>query len=428
MKWRIIKTSEVPLGARAIGYGSQGRAVRELQEELTRAGFFSEPTDGLYGPLTEEAVRHSQKAFGLRPDGIAGSRFLAALRDPSRITGRRIYTVKNRDNLQAISERFGVTSGAWVGISGRGNPRKGIYPGMQLLLYEKALLVWDQPYNEGYGCNITGRIRSDWRLGKDTQLNWCGEDRIQPEAWHLIAAEPAVWEELLGTVKAWPVLAEVLARFRGLQFGLDLRELPVRRFHQATRFIKFLTAHLGQKTIPFVLLSLGQSNKHLTAGWFWESLAAFGHISERILIEPLPDLSTVERFISSSATLLRELQFLVRFGLNEKTLLICTADGWDWEADSGTGRPVHFKKGRALQAMNPRSAGYDGDSMLRIVHYITDRKGHCLIYRDITGWSELLRLVNRRMLAGVVVQNFNHLGKIGPQLIADSFAVLPRIR
>lgn len=47
-------------------------AVRRLQEELRRLGFFHGPVTGFYGPLTTAAVRRFQAAAGLRSDGIWG--------------------------------------------------------------------------------------------------------------------------------------------------------------------------------------------------------------------------------------------------------------------------------------------------------------------------------------------------------------------
>ncbi|MDX2014458.1 MAG: peptidoglycan-binding protein [Myxococcaceae bacterium] len=52
--------------------GSRGTDVRQLQEQLKRAGFDPGPLDGKFGPLTEAAVRRFQQARGLDTDGIAG--------------------------------------------------------------------------------------------------------------------------------------------------------------------------------------------------------------------------------------------------------------------------------------------------------------------------------------------------------------------
>ena len=63
------------------GYGlrSGSRQVRVLQRELDRVGFASGPLDGLYGPLTTQAVRRFQQAHGLVVDGVAGPHTLGAL-------------------------------------------------------------------------------------------------------------------------------------------------------------------------------------------------------------------------------------------------------------------------------------------------------------------------------------------------------------
>ena len=71
-------------GARVIdpgaGYASDGsEPVRALQRRLARAGYRPGRVDGLYGPLTEQAVKRFQTAHGLSADGVAGLRTLARL-------------------------------------------------------------------------------------------------------------------------------------------------------------------------------------------------------------------------------------------------------------------------------------------------------------------------------------------------------------
>ncbi len=63
--------------------GSQGAAVKELQEALTAAGY-PIASDGTFGPATEAAVRRFQNDSGLRADGIVGPRTRAALAERSR--------------------------------------------------------------------------------------------------------------------------------------------------------------------------------------------------------------------------------------------------------------------------------------------------------------------------------------------------------
>jgi len=59
--------------------GDQGPQVTALQEKLMAKGFFNGPITGLYGSLTEEAVRSYQQSQGLTPDGIYGRRTQARL-------------------------------------------------------------------------------------------------------------------------------------------------------------------------------------------------------------------------------------------------------------------------------------------------------------------------------------------------------------
>ncbi len=49
-----------------------GRDVREMQRALTVLGFAAGPIDGVFGALTETAVREFQRNIGVPPDGIAG--------------------------------------------------------------------------------------------------------------------------------------------------------------------------------------------------------------------------------------------------------------------------------------------------------------------------------------------------------------------
>lgn len=57
--------------------GSKGSDVRALQEDLKQLGY-NIAVDGDFGPGTDDAVRHLQKAFGYTVDGVVGdgTRFL----------------------------------------------------------------------------------------------------------------------------------------------------------------------------------------------------------------------------------------------------------------------------------------------------------------------------------------------------------------
>lgn len=61
-------------------YGSANGDVWDIQYRLKTLGFNSQPLDGHYGTHTKSAVYKFQKAYGIAPDGIAGSQTWKALK------------------------------------------------------------------------------------------------------------------------------------------------------------------------------------------------------------------------------------------------------------------------------------------------------------------------------------------------------------
>ncbi|MCH5344193.1 MAG: peptidoglycan-binding protein [Acetatifactor sp.] len=59
--------------------GSRGDEVKQLQENLTKLGYDTKGTDGIFGSDTESAVRAFQKAYGLTVDGKVGSATQSAI-------------------------------------------------------------------------------------------------------------------------------------------------------------------------------------------------------------------------------------------------------------------------------------------------------------------------------------------------------------
>jgi len=60
--------------------GDRGEQVAVLQTMLADAGFDPGPVDGIYGPLTQGAVRRAQGTLALKVDGLAGRSTQEALR------------------------------------------------------------------------------------------------------------------------------------------------------------------------------------------------------------------------------------------------------------------------------------------------------------------------------------------------------------
>ena len=63
----------VPSNQPVLRRGSQGPVVTELQKRLAALGFNPGSADGIFGALTEGAVKTFQRSRGLPPDGIVGS-------------------------------------------------------------------------------------------------------------------------------------------------------------------------------------------------------------------------------------------------------------------------------------------------------------------------------------------------------------------
>lgn len=59
--------------------GSTGSEVSQIQSKLKRWGYYNGQVDGIFGTATKNAVIKFQKKNGLTPDGIVGSKTLAAL-------------------------------------------------------------------------------------------------------------------------------------------------------------------------------------------------------------------------------------------------------------------------------------------------------------------------------------------------------------
>ena len=76
--------------------GSKGGPVKKLQEQLNKDG--AKPklnVDGIFGPLTKEAVKAFQKKSKLKADGIVGRMTLLYLLAPTISEPRLITSEEN---------------------------------------------------------------------------------------------------------------------------------------------------------------------------------------------------------------------------------------------------------------------------------------------------------------------------------------------
>jgi hypothetical protein len=75
-----VVPAATPAPATTLKPGDQGAQVKVLQRALARLGYVSGAVDGDYGPATQSAVKRFQSAAKLAPDGVLGTKTLAALK------------------------------------------------------------------------------------------------------------------------------------------------------------------------------------------------------------------------------------------------------------------------------------------------------------------------------------------------------------
>ena len=77
----IISVSNKRKNPNLLSKGDEGADVKVLQERLKIAGFYYGNSTGIFGPITQEAVKRFQKAYQLTVDGVVGKSTLAKLPD-----------------------------------------------------------------------------------------------------------------------------------------------------------------------------------------------------------------------------------------------------------------------------------------------------------------------------------------------------------
>jgi hypothetical protein len=112
--------------------GSRSDAVRHLQREL---GFAGDDVDGIYGAMTERAVRRFQKSRGLVADGIAGPKTFEALSGED--TARRL----GQGDIERVAARLGVEAAAVMAVNEVESRGSGFLDdGRPVILFERHVM------------------------------------------------------------------------------------------------------------------------------------------------------------------------------------------------------------------------------------------------------------------------------------------------
>jgi N-acetylmuramoyl-L-alanine amidase len=81
-----IPVPSEPRNREILSQGDRGEDVRTLQQKLNELGFNTGPTDGIFGPLTADAVERFQRSARIRVDGIVGPETRNALDNFNSVT------------------------------------------------------------------------------------------------------------------------------------------------------------------------------------------------------------------------------------------------------------------------------------------------------------------------------------------------------
>ncbi|MBO5650360.1 MAG: peptidoglycan-binding protein [Selenomonas sp.] len=97
--------------------GSQGEAVRHVQELLIEQGFLQGDADGACGPLTVAAIKAFQKSRGLTEDGVCGDGTYYYLSGGRTYESREGEEEKPRKNNETHHEAAAIPSGRAMYVS-----------------------------------------------------------------------------------------------------------------------------------------------------------------------------------------------------------------------------------------------------------------------------------------------------------------------
>lgn len=92
---------------RVLRLGSRGSDVMEIQSLLSQIGYNPGPIDGIFGPLTQQAVINFQLDNNLTPDGIIGPNTYRILN--KLLMGYDTYVIRPGDTLYNLARRYYTT-------------------------------------------------------------------------------------------------------------------------------------------------------------------------------------------------------------------------------------------------------------------------------------------------------------------------------
>ncbi|MBU8905930.1 C40 family peptidase [Desertibacillus haloalkaliphilus] len=95
-------STEAPISQKLLKAGMNSEAVKDLQRQLTSAGYFSADVTGFFGRVTTSAVKEFQRDNGLTVDGVAGPRTFATLAGSQAETRTVVYQPETQVSAGAV--------------------------------------------------------------------------------------------------------------------------------------------------------------------------------------------------------------------------------------------------------------------------------------------------------------------------------------
>ncbi|HOP74170.1 MAG TPA: peptidoglycan-binding domain-containing protein [Bacillota bacterium] len=419
MAWQIVTVDQLPLGYRVLRYGCRGKDVEELQKLLVQGGFYFGEVDGYYGVLTEEAVILAEKTFKLRIDGIAGRQVVSALQQLAKKAGRIVYTVKKHDRLENISQKFGVMPGAWDSIAGQGNPRKKLFPGMKLMLSEKALFAWEETPSNASSPLFTATFYAWAEIALTGQLE--SQEVVLKDGYHGIGASGEVWEAILTNRSCQQRLIADLKKMPGVKFGLDLRNIPPALQTFRSKFLRSVLKGINKRQLDFLVITADPDLRRLKKPISFSELEEVSSYGRWVLVEPQFSLGNqeVEGLLKVYWQLLPKLNRITM----HRIFPMVSTNGWEWSGQER--RCVSYRECKILRALYYRSSRYLPEIFCTRVDWVQQGESRHLYYRDNQGWVDYLDYLKRYHFPGTVICQPSVMENTLSQLVPNVFAMLP---
>ena len=156
------KANSVVANLGALRRGTNGGAVRALQQQLKNRGYYTGSIDGDYGAATEMAVMAFQSANGLNADGVAGTATMNALYSGSGVSGSGSSSGggsssgSSSSNPQTYGERANING--YATISSNSGTSKTNVTSLQSVLQSRN--YYSGSLDGSYGTGTTNAVSS----------------------------------------------------------------------------------------------------------------------------------------------------------------------------------------------------------------------------------------------------------------------------